>query len=227
MVTREFLEQLDIKNIFFRSIGGITSVITIIDFATEKATVSCGNELPQNGILVIDTVNKNTLKKKRIELLVSSIKDFSITNTYTLFYEDPLPFDFQEKLIRLNELLKKSESRKELRYNVGLDNWKQFGLTRPDLLLTFENGTAKCIITNASIHGTLLTGSRSLIKIGDKARLSLGFEEGKVNLTGIIISAIPAADNYFRYSMRFLEPLSLLWCNHIISYGDYLDNLLL
>ena len=88
MVTREFLEQLDIKNIFFRSIGGITSVITIIDFATEKATVSCGNELPQNGILVIDTVNKNTLEKKRIELLVSSIKDFSITNTYTLFYED-------------------------------------------------------------------------------------------------------------------------------------------
>ena len=32
---------------------------------------------------------------------------------------------------------------------------------------------------------------------------------------------------YFRYSMRFLEPLSLLWCNHIISYGDYLDNLLI
>ena len=227
MVTREFLEQLDIKNIFFRNIGGITNVINIIDFATEKATVSCGNELPQNGILVIDTVNKNTLEKKRIELLVSSIKDFSITNTYTLFYEDPLPFDFQEKIIRLNELLKKSESRKELRYNVGLDNWKQFGLTRPDNILSFTNGNIKCIISNASIHGTLLTGERSHIQIGDKAILSLLFDDGKINLTGIIINAVQAAESYFRYSMRFLEPLSLLWCNHIISYGDYLDNLLI
>lgn len=227
MVSREFLEQLDITNIFFRSIGGITNVITPIDFSTEKTIVSCGNELPQNGFLVIDIENKNTLEKKRIEILVSPIKDFSITNTYTLFYEDPLPFDFQEKLNRLNEILKKSENRKEFRYNVGLDNWKQFGLTRPDLLLSFDNGTAKCIISNASIHGTLLTGTRSLIKIGDKAKLNLVFEDGKSILPGIIISAEPAAENYFRYSMRFLEPLSLLWCNHIISYGDYLDNLII
>lgn len=226
MVTREFLEQLDVKNMFFRSFGGITSVITLIDFSTEKATISCGNELPVNGILVIDTLDKNTLEQKRIELFTSVIKDFSITNTYTLFYEDPLPFLFQEKLNRLNELMKKSESRKEFRYNVGLDNWKQFGLTRPDLLLAFDNGSVKCIITNASIHGTLLTGSRSLVKIGDKAKLGLSFEDGKANLTGIIVSAVPAADSYFRYSMRFLEPLSLLWCNHIINYGDYLENLL-
>ena len=225
MVSKEFLERLNIQNIYFRTFGGITTILRPENFSTEKITVVCGNELTDNGILIIDTSNKITMEKRRIEIFVTVVKDFSMNNSFTLFFEDPLPEDFEAELITINNILKKSDSRREFRYNIGIDNWNKFGLTRPDLNLLFANGNVKCIISNASIHGAMLTGNRAMIKIGDKASLICDFEDGKQHLPGIVISADSAAGGYFRYSLRFLEPLSLSWCNHIIEYGDYLENL--
>ena len=222
MVSKEFYERLNIQNIYFRSFGGITTILRPETFTPEQATVVCGSELPEKGILTIDT--ENTLQKRRIEIFVSVIKDFSMNNSFTLFFEDPLPQDFEEELVSINEILKKSDSRREFRYDIGINNWNKFGLTRPDLNLSFANGNIKCIISNASIHGALLTGNRSMIKIGDKAALLCDFEEKKLKLPGIVINADSAAGGYFRYSLRFLEPLSLTWCNHIVEYGDYLEN---
>lgn len=224
MVSKEFLERLNINNIYFRSFGGITTILRPENITSEKTTVVCGNELPEKGILTIDTEEKNTLQKRRIEIFVSVIKDFSMNNSFTLFFEDPLPQDFEKELIIINDILKKSDSRREFRYDIGMNNWNTFGLTRPDLNLLFANGNIKCIISNASIHGAMLTGNRSMIKIGDKASLLCDFEEEKLKLPGIVISADSAAGGYFRYSLRFLEPLSLSWCNHIVEYGDYLEN---
>lgn len=224
MVSKEFYERLNIQNIYFRSFGGITTILRPETFTPEQVTVVCGSELPEKGILTIDTENKNTLQKRRIEIFVSVIKDFSMNNSFTLFFEDPLPQDFEEELVSINEILKKSDSRREFRYDIGINNWNKFGLTRPDLNLSFANGNIKCIISNASIHGALLTGNRSMIKIGDKAALLCDFEEKKLKLPGIVINADSAAGGYFRYSLRFLEPLSLTWCNHIVEYGDYLEN---
>lgn len=224
MVSKEFFERLNIKNIYFRSFGGITTILRPENFTTEKTTVVCGNELPDKGILTIDTEDKTSLQKNRIEIFVSVIKDFSMNNSYTLFFEDPLPQNFEKEIKIINDILKKSDSRREFRYDIGMNNWNKFGLTRPDLNLLFANGTIKCIISNASIHGAMLTGNRSMIKIGDKASLLCDFEKEKLKLPGIVISAESAVSGYFRYSIRFLEPLSLSWCNHIVEYGDYLEN---
>ena len=70
----------------------------------------------------------------------------------------------------------------------------------------------------------LLSTVQCLQEIGDKASLICDFEKEKLKLPGIVISAESAVSGYFRYSLRFLEPLSLSWCNHIVEYGDYLDN---
>lgn len=227
MVSKEFLERLNIQNLYFKSFGGISTLLRPETFTTEQTTVFCGNELPAQGILIIDIMDKKNMKNDRIELFVSAIKDFSINNTYTLFFEDPLPDYFTNQLNIINNILKKSNSRKELRYDIGLNNWKIFGLSKPDINLLLPNNSVKCIISNASIHGVMLTGNRSLIKIGDKACLICRFEyEENIKLPGIIINADTASGGYFRYSLRFLEPLSLSWCNHIIEYGDYLDNLI-
>lgn len=226
MVSKEFLERLNIKNIYFRSFGGITTLLCLEAFSTEKATVVCGNELPENGILTIDTEDKTTLHKHRIEIFVSVIKDFSMNNSFTLFYEDPLPQEFGQEVENINSIQKKSENRKEFRYDIGMTGWNTFGLTKPDQLLLFANGSAKCIISNASIHGVMLTGNRAMIKIGDKASLICNFTEETLKLPGIVISADSVSGGYFRYSLRFLEPLSLSWCNHILDYGDYLENLI-
>ncbi len=224
MVSKEFLERLNIQNIYFKSFGGITTILHPESMFPEKATVICGNELSEQGILIIDTENKTTMERQRIEIFVTVVKDFSMNNTFTLFYEDPLPQDFENELIKINNILKKSDSRKEFRYDIGINNWNIFGLTRPDLNLLFASGSIKCIISNASIHGAMLTGNRSMIKIGEKVLLACDFNDGKQKLPGIVISADSASGGYFRYSMRFLEPLSLSWCNHIVEYGDYLEN---
>lgn len=225
MVGKEFLSVLHIANIYFRDFGGITTIIRLINFSNTKCTVFSGNDLPGVGKLVIEI--KENLTSRTIELFVSPVKDFTENNTFTLFYEDPLPADFEEKVNKLNDILIKSENRKELRYEVGLKNWQNFGLQKPDTY--FLDGTipVKNIISNASIHGVLLTGNRSHVKIGDKVIFECMFKNGMMKQPSIIINADVAAQTYFRYSLRFLEPLSLSWCNHIIEYGDYLDNLLL
>lgn len=226
MVSKEFLERLNIKNIYFRSFDGITTLLCIETFSAEKTTVVCGSELQEQGILTIDTEDKNTLLKNRIEIFVSVIKDFSMNNSFTLFFEDPLPQKFRQEVENINSIQKKSEKRKEFRYDIGMNGWNTFGLIRPGQLLLFANGSTKCIISNASIHGVMLTGNRTMIKIGDKASLICYFVKETLKLPGIIISADSVSGGYFRYSLRFLEPLSLSWCNHILDYGDYLENLI-
>ena len=55
-----------------------------------------------------------------------------MNNSFTLFFEDPLPQDFEKELITINDILKKSDSRREFRYDIGMNNWNTFGLARPD-----------------------------------------------------------------------------------------------
>lgn len=226
MVGKEFLEQLNISNIFFKTFTGITSILTIVSFTETQLTVYTDNELTDKGKLTIDILDKKTLKKERIELFVTTIKDYSMNNTFTLFLEDALPEDFTIKLINLNNIFKKSNNRKDIRYNVGLKNWKQFGLLKPDLFFICGTSKVKCIISNASIHGALLTGERSLVQIGNKVDLICYFEEKPIILKAILISAESIKSNFFKYSIRFLEPLSLSWCNHIIEYGESLENMI-
>ena len=59
MVSKEFYERLNIQNIYFRSFGGITTILRPETFTPEQATVVCGSELPKKGILTIqaDTYN--------------------------------------------------------------------------------------------------------------------------------------------------------------------------
>lgn len=222
MFTREHLRLLDIKNIYFKTFGGITTLIQIVNMNENTTTIITSDEVAEKGILYIELSNES-----KIEMFVSSIKDFAEKNTFTLFYEDPLPEEFIFKLQKLNSIIKTSEQRKELRYEIGLDNWKQFGLKKPDIIFTEKNlNQTKCVINNVSIHGVLLTGIRSNINIGDKVFFICDFEEKQIKQLSIVINVAKCGTGYYKYSLRFLEPLSLIWCNHIIDYGDYLENLL-
>lgn len=225
MVGKEYLEVLNISNIYFTDLGGISSLLRIVNINNTKATVISGNELPNIGKFIIE-LKSNTDVNNHIVILVNVIKDFTENNTYTLFYDDPLPPFFELQLNKLNEIVYTSENRKDLRYDVGLKNWQNFGLSKPDVYFMEGNVPVKCIINNASIHGVLLTGSRSHIKIGDKVTFGCTFTDSCLKQSAIVINSDYAASTYFRYSLRFLEPLSLIWCNHILNYGDYLENLL-
>ena len=72
----------------------------------------------------------------------------------------------------------------------------------------------------------LETPTSGQIKIGDKVTFGCTFTDSSLKQSAIVINSDYAASTYFRYSLRFLEPLSLIWCNHILNYGDYLENLL-
>ncbi len=219
MFSKEHLRALGINNIYFKTFGGLTDVIRIISLNNYTTTVSSGGELAEKGILVIEE-NDN-----QIEIFVSVIKNFSEINTFTLFHEDPFPDYFQVKVNNLNNILSSSEKRKEFRYEVGLKNWQKFGLTKPECIFSDGSHITKNIINNASIHGVLLTGTRSHTLIGEKVIFTCAFEE-IIKLQSILINSTSCGNGYFRYSLRFLEPLSLTWCNHVLNYGDLLDNTL-
>ena len=221
MFTREHLRMLDIINIYFKTFGGISSVVRILGMTENTTNVLSGNEIPDKGILVIEFSDET-----KSEIFVTVIKDFSETNTYTLFHEDALPIVLQEKIKKLNDILFRSELRKEFRYEIGLKNWQQFGLSKADCsFIDSSNAFIRCIINNASIHGVLITGTLSHVKIGEKVIFTCSFEE-TIKLSGIVINASSCGNGFFRYSLRFLEPLSIIWCNHIVEYGDYLENTL-
>lgn len=219
MYSREHLRALGINNIYFKNFGGITEIIHIISLNNFTTTVSSGGNLVEKGVLVIET------EEMKIEIFVSVIKDFSEINTFTLFHEDPFPEYFQNKVNSLNSILSSSEKRKEFRYEVGLKNWQKFGLKKPECAFIDGNYITKTIINNVSIHGALLTGARSHTLIGEKVIFTCNFDE-IIKLQSILINSSACGNGYFRYSLRFLEPLSLTWCNHVLNYGDYLDNTL-
>lgn len=222
MVGKEYLGMLNIKNIYFTDSGGLTSLLRIVNIDDTKTTVITDSRLPQNGRLVIDLINDS----QNFVIFVSVVKDFSENNTFTLFYEDPLPETFSKKINKLNSIIYRCEKRKFLRYEVGLKNWKTFGLVKPEVFFMQGSDRVKCIINNASINGVLLTGLRSHIKIGDKVIFTCSFFDTYLKQPAVIINASCPASSWFRYSLRFLEPLNINWCNHILDYSEYLENLL-
>lgn len=218
MYSREHFRLLKIKNIYFKTTGGITTLIRIMNINPYTTNIISSNDIPEIGILCIEMENR------LVQVLVTVIKDFTETNTYTLFHEDPLPDELIHGINKINEVMSSSDQRKEIRYEIGMKNWQQFGLSRADVFFTEKNNNQiKCIINNASIHGVLLTGVRSHIMIGEKVVFNCKFET-QVQQQCIVINTASCGNGYFRYSLRFLEPLSFIWCNHIIDYGDFLEN---
>ena len=213
MLGNDIMKYLEIKNVYFKNFGGITFVIRILEITIDKITIVSSGELPDKGILIIESNNSE------YKIFTTVVKDFSMNNSYTLFLEDPLDINMQNKITEIENIKKDTEKRKEDRYDVGLNNWRLFGLKLPETSIIASKEIVKCIISNASFHGVLLVGTRSFIKIGDRIIFQCQFNDIALKQEAIIVNSIPLKQNYFSYSLRFMNP-SLEWCKRILNYSN-------
>lgn len=207
--SKEMLRYLDIRNIFFRSDGGITSVVQPLFIELRNMVVISGNRLQETGALVIVTQTA----EYRIPVKTERTSSLAVSACWTLVYLDVVPDAFAEKIIELKKIMRKSGRRAEERFDIGMKRWQQFGLISPMVDMHVENQHVRCVVSNASFHGALLTGERSSARIGSPCRLICAFADGVVTQCASIVNAANTKNSgtYYDYSLHFLEPVSIMW----------------
>lgn len=208
----EAIKFLEIKNIFFETDGGITTIINPIEFSTSFLLVNSSAKLPPFGKIVVVT---NTAEYK---IDVKAI--FDKYNVYKLYLVSSLPEDLSLKIKDLNYISAESEKRKEERYEIGLENWEKFGLLKPECCIQVHGEKIKCVISNASIHGVLLIGSRSFITIGQPVVFTCQFHLlHKISQQAVLVTSENLTKSYFKYALQFIDPVSIYWKKQIITYS--------
>lgn len=216
-LSNESLNYLGIKNTYFDFSDGITTVIKPIHIDLYKWEIISGSELSNQGKLIIefDTNEKIVLP---CTVLKSNELDF---NTYILKFSENINSIFAEKLQNFKKITSGSEKRKERRYDVGLENWRVFGLTKPEVYLYHNKKNYKCVINNVSVHGTLLTGETAPISNNETVNFVCNFHNPIENIiqTAILINCNNLGSNYSRYSLQFTDPVSFVWQERIDQYS--------
>ena len=141
----------------------------------------------------------------------------SLTNCHKMIFNADLPDFLAEKVRQYRKLMLKSEKRKEQRFPVGQENWKKFSLKNPNCTLSNLRGVSvPCVIINASVHGALVIGTRSLsFHIDDRLILTADFTDNMARLRATLVNSESVQDKYWRYSLHFTDPVSLLYLNHL------------
>lgn len=212
----EILNFLEIKNLFLKSFGGITCIVTPDVFSDSFVNIYTSENL-KNDLYILMFEFKTG---EELEIVCNVEKNPEKNNYFCLYFDDPLPKSFATKIKELMELDKVSDKRSEERFEIGLEHWKDFGLDKPECGFIYQNNFVKCIASNVSVHGILLIGSRSFIRVGENVQFCCLSKGKQIKQNGIIVSASCLTKSYFKYAMNFIEPISLSWKKLIKNY-DY------
>ena len=210
----EIMDYLKLKNIFIELKGGITSVIIPVKiFKTHINIYSSANLEEQKCILKLEFRNGEEFR-----IVCDIEKNSDEINCFSCYFDDPLPESILVKVSELDTLYQNSNKRSEQRLEIGLENWQKFGMVRCDCNFTFNKHTVKTIISNASYHGTLLIGERSLAQIGELVCFNCAFKDCAISQKANIINAEFVTQAYFKYSLHFIDPVSLYWIKKIDDF---------
>ena len=218
-LSNEVLSYLGIKNSFFCFPGGITAMIKPLYIEKNKWEVLSSSTLPSCGTLVLEVKDS-----PKVEILCTvNESDNENINSYILFFQNDLDSVFLDKLSKFKKVTKESEGRKEARFNVGLDNWQTFGLLHPEVFLIANKKNYKCVINNVSFHGALLTGETAPIQQNETGiNFLCRFDKPKINVLqhALVVNCQNLQKNYSRYSLQFLDPVSLAWQERLLEYAQ-------
>lgn len=213
----EIMDYLKLKNIFLELSGGITSVIIPVKISKTHITVySSASLVEQKCVLKLEFRNGEDFR-----IVCDIEKNSDEINCYNCYFDDPLPESILVKVSELDTLFKNCNKRSEQRLEIGLENWKKFGMIRCDCNFTFNNKhTIKTIISNASYHGVLLIGERSFAQIGELVLFNCAFNDCVVSQKANIINAELITQTYYKYALHFIDPVSLYWVKKIDEFQN-------
>lgn len=217
-LSNEVINYLGIKNTYFLLADGITSLVKPMYIAPQKWEIISASPLPEFGTLIIEL--RNNVKYS----VLCSVSQLSNNfNSYLLMFENQLDQAFIDRLSKFHQITSASEKRRESRYNIGIENWKTFGLSKPEVQIVFDSKTYKCIINNVSVHGALLTGeTASISQNGSMINFVCSFNDPAANVfqNALIVNCQNLQKNYSRYSLQFLDPVSFIWQERIQKFEE-------
>lgn len=216
-LSTEVIKYLGIRNTYFSLSEGITSLIKPLYIAPHKWEVLSASPLPSSGTLNIE------LDDGKFSVLCNVIKLDTNLNSYLLLFKEDLYSGFLEKLSTFNKISFSSDKRREERFNIGLENWKKFGLTKPEIHFVFNTKTYKSIINNVSVHGALLTGETAPLSQNESLiNLICSFNDPNQNVfqNALVVNCQNLKNNYSRYSLQFLDPISFVWQKRILDFSE-------
>lgn len=211
----ELYDFLGISGIFIELPGGETILSSLSCIDRRKIKVKAAAEITNSVVCV-----KISLKQGgEIKIVCSAQKDYSVVGGYCCYFNSPIPHSFEDKVMEFENLTQISDKRSEIRYPVGVRNWKEFGLARPGCAFSFSGQISRGIIADASFHGCLFVGERISVGSGSVVSFSAEAADGKIIQRANLVSAENAAKNFFRYRLHFLDPLSLRWVRMMRNFG--------
>lgn len=213
-IKNEICKYLNISNLFLELPTSVTVIVIPEKINEDVLTINSSVHLENKGILKIE------LKTGELYSIACDIqKVIEKNNNYNCYFLCSLPESIKIQINQLNNISEIRNKRTEIRYDVGINKWEDFGLTHPECLFFNKNMPVKCLISNASVHGLLLIGQRSSIKIGEMAIFSCASKEGPIKIQAVLVKSNNLTTTYFSYGFRLLEPLPINWLKLIKDYS--------
>ena len=221
IIATDGLKFLDIKETFFiNAAAGSQVIIRPLQMEADKWVVAVSAGLEQNGSVRVETGEGSFLLNARTEPV--SLGDFS--QCFLIIFTEKIPDFLVQKILHLKKTQRNCTRRSEERYPIGLKNFGAFGFSSAVQFIKYREQKCQCIVNNVSVHGVMITVSRTCISNGERIQLLFKFSnpEEKLVLPAIIVSSNYVADGYQQFSLRLTEPLSFLWQERILRYSAFL-----
>ena len=215
LVSKEVLSSMGIKNIFYEFPGGITCLLRPLYLEVGRWICTASAELSVTGFIAVNET-KYAVHSERTAGL-------DYPNTWIITFEQPVDITLQQKIIEYKKTARKSEKRSEQRYEIGMKNWKEFLLEKPDVTLKTKTQKIRCILNNVSVHGALLTGEAAAVKKYESGIfLCCSFVSPSEHIIqeGLCVNTQYLDKGYCRYSIQFISPISFSWQKRVQAFSE-------
>ena len=218
----DILDFLGFKNFFFIFPNKTTTILKPLRINNINTwTVLSGSELPHAGIISLDS---NGVSISLNVLISSENNDEYGIYRYLMTFTKALPNELISKIISYQKILENNNKRCEERYYIGLKDYNRFGLRTADQTFYYNHEIpVKFILNNISIHGAMITGEKAEIKISETViTLVFAFQHPEEYLMqkALAVHIEQKAEKLFRYSLRFLDPISIILQQRIYLYSS-------
>ncbi len=199
---------------YIDTLKGRTISILPTDISLNNLYITSSHELTSDGILNITLLNDEDIK---IHITSKKLSDYY----YEVVLKESFPDSLKTKISELLTLQNQKEKRIEKRYEIGLENWKSFGLYTPEISIIYNSSHYKAIISNISFHGALIITENPNLQINDNITINMTFT---TNLQQIIQNAYVLnkslmENGFLRCNLRFKDPVNINLTKYINDYS--------
>ncbi len=218
IIATDGLLFLDIKETFFQNQNGEQAILRVLCVETDRWLAASSSPLDQNGTLKLVTTKDIFTFPCKTEKM--NFEQFS--NCYLVCFTQSLPENLVKEILFLKKTIRVSSRRKEERFTIGVTNYKKFGFSNPCQFFKLKERKFQCFMNNISVHGAMITVSKTGIQNGERILLmfTLVEPEERILQPAIVVNVKALSLEYCQMSLSFTAPVSFLWQKRILEYQE-------